>query len=432
VETLHQRFADLAEDAPESPTPPGIWTEGRRRARSRRVGTAVVAAAMTVALVAVGGFALHRGSAPHYAGQPGAQPGLPSQIYHPSPWLSGTDGHPPGQLSMLIPGKRGGWPHYHWGMVGVSATTGAYHYLEIPGCLDVYDLSPDGQHVSCFTGTGSGEHEVLRGLAVYDTVTGHLDRWTPRSGRVGLNTVAWNGNGAISFRAGQASYLWHFENGAPRPISSHLTRTVGTAGTADLYLSGHHGYFYLDPAHHRQVERVTLPAGQRATGPAAVSPSGRRVAMTGVSHASGSSDTSSPTSSWLQVGETSAGGQVGRFARVPAAVQWPLIVGWADEQHLLVVSEVSPHGAIGSSDPNGRYALDSVDVGTGQVVQVAGMSDEQTSEGAIFATSMLGAPTRDFPAPPHPINQRLELGLVVGLLLLGGVALVIWRRRVRP
>jgi hypothetical protein len=117
---------------------------------------------------------------------------------------------------------------------------------------------------------------------------------------------------------------------------------------------------------------------------------------------------------------------------VPADLQWPQIVGWADEQHLLVVNQVSPLGSTGADDPRGRYALDRVDVISGQVVQVAGMSDEQTSQGAIFASSLLGDPTRDFPAPPHPLNQRFEAGLVVGLLLLGGVGLVLWRRHARP
>jgi hypothetical protein len=55
--TLHERFADLAEDAPQSPTPAGIWRDGRRRARARRVGTAVVIAATVVGLGAIGGLA---------------------------------------------------------------------------------------------------------------------------------------------------------------------------------------------------------------------------------------------------------------------------------------------------------------------------------------------------------------------------------------
>lgn len=421
METLHERFADLAEEAPVNPTPDGIWAEGRRRARSRRLGTAVVAAVTLVALSALGGLAVHRASGPGFAGSD-TTPAIPSAIYHPSPWLSGTGDRPPGRLSVLIPGKRGGWPHYHWGTVGVSATTGEYHYLEIPGCLSVDGLAPDGRHVSCYTGADSGGREVVEGVAIYDTVTGHVDRWIPGSGKVGPDTLTWNGSDAVTFRAGDTSYLWHFGQAAPRPIPTRLTQRVGTAGAAGLYLAGHDGFFYLDPARHRRQRSVTLGRDARTTSPAAVSPSGRRIAVTHPTD----------TSSTLLVGQVSARDGRARLAPVPADLQWPRVVGWADEEHVLVVSQVSPVGSGRPDDPQARYALDRVDVVSGEVDQVARMSDQQTSWGATFAASLLGAPTRDFPAPPHPVNQRLELGLFVGLLLLGAAALAVWRRRVRP
>jgi hypothetical protein len=422
--TLSERLSDLAEDAPDSPTPEGVWVEGRRRARARRAGTAVVVAATLVLLVAVGGFTLHRNADPGYAATPGAPPALPTRIYHPSPWLSGTGDRPPGQLSMLIPGKRGGWPHYHWGMVGVSASTGAYHYLDIPGCFSVDGLAPDGRHVSCFVSVDSGGRQVVRGVAIYDTVTGHVDRWMSGSGRLALNSLTWNGNDAIAFRAGDTSYVWRFGHGAPRSISTRLTSRSGTAGSSGLYASSKHGYFYLEPGHPDHRVRVVLEnAGRTRTSTAAsLSPSGRRIALV---HAT-------DTSSTLLLGDVAPAGRRTRTTPVEASLQWPRIVGWADERHLLVVNLVSPTGAHAQSDPNARYALDRVDVDTGQVTQVAAMSDEQTSLGAIFASSLLGAPTRDFPAPPSPMNQRLEAGLVLGVLLVGGVALVVWRRRARP
>ena len=325
---------------------------------------------------------------------------------------------------MLIPGKRGGWPHYHWGMVGVSATTGAYHYLEIPGCFSVDGLAPDGRHVSCFVSVVSGGREVAQGLEIYDTTTGHVDRWTTRSGRFARNSLTWNGNDAVAFRTGDTTYLWRFGDGPPTLIPNHLTFRAGTAGSAGLYLAGPHGFFYLDPTHHRRIERVILEDSEvaRTSTPAAVSPSGGRIAIV---HAT-------DTSSTLLVGDVAPADRRTPVTAVPALLQWPRIVGWADERHLLVVNLVSPSGTDALGDPNARYALDRVDVDTGRVVQVAAMSDEQTSVGAIFASSMLGAPPRDFPAPPTPMNQRLEAGLVLGVVLLGGVALVVWRRRVRP
>ena len=83
--TLYERLSDLAEDAPASPTPEGIWVDGRRRARTRRAGTAVVVAVTLVVLSAVGGFALHRSAGPGYAATPGATPALPTRIHHPAP-----------------------------------------------------------------------------------------------------------------------------------------------------------------------------------------------------------------------------------------------------------------------------------------------------------------------------------------------------------
>jgi hypothetical protein len=185
------------------------------------------------------------------------------------------------------------------------------------------------------------------------------------------------------------------------------------------------------------VSIVLERSARASTGmPAAISPSGRMIATlqgaTGGFVSSSREQADGQLHTQLLVGPVDPSGGRTPLQAVHSSLQWPWIVGWADEQHLLVVNQVSPPDAKYPDDPNARYALDSVDVDTGQVTQVAAMSDEQTSVGAIFAASLLGAPTRDFPAPPSPLNQRLEAGLVLGVLLLGGVALVVWRRRVRP
>src|SRR5690242_1434766 len=121
--TLHERFADLAEEAPESPTPTGIWHEGRRRARAARIGTAVVVVATLVLVALVGGAAGRRGAAPPYAGRPDGAAVLPTQVHQAGRWL-GTSTTPPGRLSMVIPAKQavrsGLWNDYRWSVVGVS------------------------------------------------------------------------------------------------------------------------------------------------------------------------------------------------------------------------------------------------------------------------------------------------------------------------
>jgi hypothetical protein len=323
---------------------------------------------------------------------------------------------------MLVPGKRGGLWRYHWGTVGVSATTGAYHYLDIPGCLDADGLSPDGRHVSCFTDGGTGDHQVLRGLEVYDTVTGRLDRWTPTQGRLRLNSVAWVGNDALSLRAGGTSYLWRFGYGAPTAIRTRLGPTVGTGPDTGLYAAGPDGYRYLQARGAHRVVHVRLATRSldATRTPAAVSPSGDQIALVHPDDSGGQ----------LLVGDISPSG--GRTSVVPvaASLQWPRVIGWADEQHVLVLDQVTPTGRDGSGDVDSRYALERVDVDTGTVERVSNAMNQQDSS-ASFASSLLGVPPRDFPAPPSPLNRRVEAWLALGVLLLGACSLASWRRRVR-
>ena len=417
--TLQERFADLAEDAVISATPDGIWTGGRRRVRGRRVGTAVIAVVTLVALATLGGLSARRASEPGYAAS-ATTPALPTEIHHPSPWLHGTGDQPPGPLSMLIPAKRGGWPHYHWGIVGVSATTGAYHYLDIPGCAQAMGLSPDGLHVWCFVEVERGGREHLDGVLVYDVVNGRVYRWVPAPGTLGINSIAWNGNDALTLRADGTSYAWRFGYGAPRPIATSLTHSAGVAGSTGLYAAGASSFFYLDPARDGRRVDVRLSSPYRKFSGVAISSSGRRIATAHLGL----------RASQLLVGTVDRATGRARVHPLTTTLKWPWVVGWADDQHLLVVDQESPADINGAGVPDASYALARVDVRTGQVVRLAGMAD-QGGSWVTLASSLLGAPTRAFPAPPTPINQRLELGLVVGLLLLGGAALVVWRRRLR-
>ena len=419
--TLHERFADLAEDAPESPTPAGIWRDGRRRARVRRVGTAVVVAVTVVALASVGGLAAHRARQPAFADQPVAAPGLPTRVYEPSGWLP-TSTRPPGRLSALIPAHRSHLTtRYTWGLVGVSATTGAYHFLDLPGYTGSGELSPDGRHVAYWSGD-----EVTDSLAVYDTVTGQLRRWQPAPGEpVDTKGLAWNGNDAVTFdgRGVATSYLWRVGHGAPQQIHQNLSALVGTAGDSGLYGAGPHHFFYLDPAHRpRRVDvRVDYPRDKHSW-PVAVSPSGKRIAM----------EYSTQRHSVLYVGVIQRSGVRTSVRVVPApSLRWPTIVGWADDQHLMVVNQVTPRGFNATGIDGASYQLAEVDVSTGAVEHVTDLGSLGGSWVDI-ASEMLGAPTHDFPAPPRPLGPRVEAGLGAGLVLLGGVALVWWRRRVRP
>jgi hypothetical protein len=49
-----------------------------------------------------------------------------------------------------------------------------------------------------------------------------------------------------------------------------------------------------------------------------------------------------------------------------------------------------------------------------------------------FATDLLDAPSVHAEEPPSPLDPRITAGLAVGTALAAGVALLLWRRRVRP
>lgn len=421
--TLHDRFADLAEEAPESPTPEGIWAEGRRRSRTALIGTALVVVATLVLAALVGGTALRRGAESQYALQPDGSLVLPTQVHQPSRWL-GTATTPPGRLSMVIPAKQavrsGLWSDYRWGVVGVSATTGAYRFLDVPDCLSFIGLSADGEHVSCFTGVGPLHHGVVNGLMVYDTVSGHLERWTAGVGRLDLNAVGWSGNDALTLRMGAGSYEWRFGYGAPRPLSTHLTETAGIAGASTLYRWGRQGYSYLDPARSGQQVRIRMEPGAdpRKAFPAALSPSGRRLArvMPG-------------NQGRLVVGKVRRSGDPVRLATVPVRLHVATVVGWSDERHVVVTDQ--PGGPASSNGAGPAAVLERIDVQSGRAEQISHLAPGLGLFWITFASSTLGAPARDLPAPPTPMDPRVVAGLVVGLLAAGGVTLVWWRRRVR-
>lgn len=426
MSTLHDRFVDLAEEAPASPSPPGIWDDGRRKARRQRVGTAAVVAVTLVALTAVGGVGVHLSSTPPpVASRSGSAPALPSRIYEPSGWLPTSSG-PPGPVSVVIPAHRSHWTSgYTWGLVGVSATSGRYAFLDLPDYGSEGPLSSDGQHLAYYTGTGPRHDQVLDGLAVYDTVTGRVVRWQPTLGRpLNVQNLAWTGSDALTFtmraHGTRSSYFWRVGYGAPRPLMVHIGSLVGTAGTSGLYSVGRFRYRYLAVGSSSVANvRIEWPYRTLAT-PMAVSPSGRLVAAAHLTQ----------RHSALLVGRVAQSGTRTKMRRVDAALQWPVIVGWADDRYLIVVAQASPQGYDAEGNDAARYALERVDVRTGSVDRI---SDVGSYWGTTvdYATGLLRTQTRDFPAPPDPMDPRLEVGLLAGTAVVGAVALVIRRRRVR-
>ena len=152
-----------------------------------------------------------------------------------------------------------------------------------------------------------------------------------------------------------------------------------------------------------------------------VSPSGRRVAVTHLSLKQFA----------LYVGTVNPSGAPTHLRPVLTSLRWPAPVSWIDDDHLVAVSQITPSRFYGAGYLRARYQLARLDVRTGVATPVSDLGGLGGS-GISFATEMLGGPTHDFPAPPRPLDPRVEAGLVVGLFLSGAVALAWWRRRVRP
>jgi hypothetical protein len=154
--TLHDRLADLAGDAPHAHPQPGLWDRGQRYRRRRSAGTVVVLAVAAVALVVLGSVTWLRSPSavePLPADSPG---GMPDHLYAASGWLPGTDDAGPlGPIAALVPAVRQTWTGQENAILGVSATTGTYRFLDLPGLATTdlsisppWSLSPDGRYVA--------------------------------------------------------------------------------------------------------------------------------------------------------------------------------------------------------------------------------------------------------------------------------------------
>ncbi|HEX3931544.1 MAG TPA: hypothetical protein VHW64_12630 [Nocardioides sp.] len=134
----------------------------------------------------MGGFARHAARPVEPADTHGsAHP--PDEFFDPSRWLPAF-AWPPGPLVALVPARHASLRHTTPGLVGVTAASGQYVFLDLPANavttsgadeLAPPALSPDGRHLAFWTtGRPSGTpnaHLVgatITGVAVCDTTTG--------------------------------------------------------------------------------------------------------------------------------------------------------------------------------------------------------------------------------------------------------------------
>ncbi len=456
MSTLEDQLADLAEAAPRAVPDPGLYDRARRFHRRRRAGTALVAA---VALLVVGALT----GLSWQSGRPEAGPAVapsgaavPDRLFAPSGWLSGTDADGPlGRLAAVVPAQRHHWSGSEPGYAGVSAATGTYRFLDLPGAVadapfpqltagDAVSLSPDGEHVAYWTTgprTGTAPVGVTRtvgGVAVYDTGTGEVRRhaipsahglwgeslaWSDADTLVVFTSVSLGGAGdpeSDQTAARQQDVLvWRMDQPQPQTLAgTDVLSLWGAAGEGTVPVGvAARSFGLLDPRAGSPVRVVRLDQ-RLGTGPA-VDPTGTRIAAVRSRNGGGAPDS-------VVVGDLRDGRRVD-LRVLPGSERTLQVLGWTDATHLLAVRSVpSPR----SGDPRDLVAaVVSMDSGTGASRTLVELAP---SGGAQVSTDLLARPTVPAVEPPHPWDPRLVTALAVVTLLVAAAVAVRRRIRVRP
>jgi hypothetical protein len=442
MSTLHERLAELAEDAPPGDRLPDLWERGRRIARRRRLGTVAIAAAACLALVVVGVLGWQRGRTTVEPASPESRPALPDRLYTPSRWLPGTAGHPIGPIAALVPGERGS---HGWGFAGVSATTGEYRFLDLPDLVADStgdappQLAPDGRHVAYWlAGRPSGapwtSGDVITGVAVYDTTSGRLERhdietvhglspWTLTwvDGdrllvAVGEHQGAAGSDDASSSRLVDRPLVWDLRDRSVRRVGGQFSSVAGSTGEGEVLVQEDSGPArLLDPDDAEGSARtVALPALPYTDG-LAVTPEGRLAGLWG-----GADGTVTSGEETVAVVNPGSGA---RLTPVPGLAKgiWG-IEGWAGDGRLVVLRAQSGDGTV----------VDRVDVGTGKAERLTAYPRDFQGGRIALADGMLGGEPVARPAPPDPVDPRHLAGLAGGIALAAAAAVLVWRRRARP
>lgn len=452
---LRDELARLAEEAPPSAPPGGLWERGIRRRHRRRVLAAGVATTAIVlgAAVAPVGLDVLRGPRPVPA-TPGSSAALPEQLYVADPRTPGTaEEGPLGRLAVILGAERhrGFWGRYENGTVGVSATTGEYRFLDLPDRVVEGDrwlngaepvLSPDGRHVAYWL-RHPDEPTWVGGYAVYDTVSGEVVRrevpgergvlsqelaWTgPDALVVQYAVVSMRGTSSMASRT-QAPVMWWPDRHQTYPLESLGDREIsaisptrsgfGVFSGSRLSLANRHGSV-SGPEGRSLPGAVRFVRGQVGHDRATLSPDARTVVLLPQSAAL--------LSRRLLVGAVEvAGDQVGRGPDVrprplPVGLEMVDLLGWKDAEHV-VVRGVRP-GTAGT-----RASAYSVDVRTGEHEPVIDEHPGNWAPRADYADVLWARSPLPRPAPGDVLDPRVPAGGAAAALVLAVVALRRWRR----
>ncbi|MFL6174537.1 MAG: hypothetical protein ACJ716_16735 [Marmoricola sp.] len=447
---LGTALRELAErQQPVAGLDPGdLWSQGRQRVRRRRaIGAAV--AAVVVAAVGLGAVLVPKPAVVMPAGQV-HKPAYPERIYPASRWLASTENRPLGQLAVVIPSYRGNTSSVY----AISATTGEYRYLDLPDWVagSHATLAPDGKHLAYWT-TGRttktpypdpmlspvGKGNAIAGLAIYDTVTGKVQR-TPLTTAHGMSDepVYWVNNATVWFGD------WRLQDkhsakmvrslaigvGRPEPARIRDSALAGTSGQLNsngsfsLSTDGQQTWEQgaapgsIDPGFFEGAPAVRLPERlpeKHAEGPVTydyVATAGTRVVVV--------VDSTPSMTSPVLVGDIGKDGVVKTLDFVGDRFQDANVVGWRDASTLLAYGR-DRHGAI----------LAAINVQTGKLTvlsrSVSGSSPDMSVAREVLAQGLVTGRR-----PPEPMDPRVRNGLIAGGgLVLAGAVLVLVRRRRR-
>lgn len=176
-DTLHDRLAELADDAPTGGPPPAeLWARGKRAHRRRTA--ALAATVLVVGAVGTGiGLRLTDGDDKRSDLAPAVSVDISLPIEYPVGEKLPDLGQTPGPLAAIWVAPRAGGEAPE--VVGLVAETGAFGALPIDVLVEVKDwpaampgvaLSPDGRRVAYAPGK-----DEKGGVVVYDLVSGEKE-----------------------------------------------------------------------------------------------------------------------------------------------------------------------------------------------------------------------------------------------------------------
>lgn len=445
MSTLHDRLADLAQEAPTPAAAPGaptgLWERGRRYRRVRRAGTLAVLGAAVVVLALLGSITWQRAAPPV---QPAGGPvGLPDRVWNPSPWLPSTDR--PGQLVAMATAEEGSWTGTRTGVAGISATTGEYTFVDLPdAALDVAQdpvLAPDGRHVAYWvsgetTGTPLSRSGPVTGVAICDLESGRVDKhWIRTAHGVRPDFLTWADETTVVWSAGQ------IDGGDDASLEDQSTGRFGVVESWSLggrpspvpgaqpgaeLLNAAHGRILVDTGSSRPGRQYRLldlhhPAATRHLGVpesagstnglpfVSLDQSGRRMALVPGSRTPGKVKA----------------GPVGDLRVVPNTRGTFGVADWPDADTIVTLRRVRDHSLTNA----GLYR---VSIPTGRSTRLVSFPRLSFGGGWQFATDLLDAPSVHADRPPRPLDPRWVTGAAVATVLAAVAGLVLWRRRVRP